>query len=205
MLRENAAHIAAWLPWVLAALAIALAAISIRARRRWVRVLAGVLLGFPLVALAIALWPMRPLFRSARALDSLVGRPAPAIAFREVASGAQRRIADYRGSVVVLNLWATWCPPCREELPTLNRLQAAYRDRGVVVVTLSDEPPEKLVELLARLAPDTVNGTVASFDWLRIESFRPFTVILDRDGKVGDYFFGSQAYGAFERRVLARL
>ena len=89
------------------------------------------------------------MFKTARTLDSNVGRPIPSIVFREVATGAERRVADYRGRVVVLNLWATWCPPCREELPTLNRLQAAYRDRGVVVITLSDEPADQLAAFLA--------------------------------------------------------
>jgi len=52
-------------------------------------------------------------------------------------SGRMRSIADYRGKLVVLNLWATWCAPCREEMPALDRLQAALAGSGVEVVALS--------------------------------------------------------------------
>jgi|SRR3954463_8529577 len=52
-------------------------------------------------------------------------------------SGRTRSIADYRGKLVVLNLWATWCAPCREEMPALDRLQAGLRGSGVEVVALS--------------------------------------------------------------------
>ena len=53
-----------------------------------------------------------------------------------------RSLADDRGKVIVLNLWATWCPPCREEMPTLERLQERYGKEGVVVIAVSDESTE---------------------------------------------------------------
>ena len=51
--------------------------------------------------------------------------------------GAPQSLAAFRGRVVLLNIWATWCPPCREEMPTLDRLQAAIGGSGFVVVTVS--------------------------------------------------------------------
>jgi len=47
------------------------------------------------------------------------------------------RLADLKGQVVLLNFWATWCPPCREEMPAMDRLYQRYRERGFVVVALS--------------------------------------------------------------------
>jgi thiol-disulfide isomerase/thioredoxin len=66
--------------------------------------------------------------------------PTPANAFAD-AQGRPVRIADFRGKVLVLNLWATWCPPCVTEMPTLARLQAEYAGKPVVVAPVSvDEP-----------------------------------------------------------------
>ena len=53
------------------------------------------------------------------------------------ADGAEVRLADFRGEVVVLNLWATWCAPCRHEMPSLDRLQARYGGDGLEVIALS--------------------------------------------------------------------
>jgi thiol-disulfide isomerase/thioredoxin len=144
---------------------------------------------------------MSPLFGTARVLDNRVGTPAPEMVFRLVDGGVERRLSDFRGKVVVINLWATWCPPCRRELPVLNRLHGSYSERGLVVVTLTDEPAEQARAVLHTQAPDTVNGTVDSFGWLAIRDFRPFTLIVDRGGVLREYMFGDQAFEAFESRI----
>ena len=69
---------------------------------------------------------------------STPGRPAPTAAFEHVAGG-ERTVADYAGSIVVLNFFATWCAPCRHEMPSLDRLQAALGGQGVVVVIVSED------------------------------------------------------------------
>lgn len=63
-------------------------------------------------------------------------RPVPEIAFTD-GEGAGLTLADFRGRVVVLNVWATWCPPCRAEMPTLDRLQAELGGPRFEVVALS--------------------------------------------------------------------
>ena len=78
-----------------------------------------------------------------------VGSSAPSFKAKDLASGATRTLADYRGQVVLLNVWATWCVPCRTEMPTLDRLQASLGgadfevapvsiDRGGLVLRHSD-------------------------------------------------------------------
>ena len=52
-------------------------------------------------------------------------------------NGKTLRLADYRGKVVFLNFWATWCPPCKEEMPAMERLYQRYRDKGLVVLAVS--------------------------------------------------------------------
>jgi thiol-disulfide isomerase/thioredoxin len=158
-------------------------------------------LGAGVACIIVAFGPMSPLFGTARVLDNRVGTPAPDMVFGHVGSGVEGRLSDFRGKVVLINLWATYCPPCRRELPDLNRLQGSYRERGLVVLTLTDEPADKAREVLRRLAPDTVNGRVNSLGWLAIREFRPFTLILDRHGVLRDYLFGPQAYEVFESRI----
>lgn len=211
---QNAARIAAWVPAISLVLVIACLAVLItlqrmakiedsgKRKRRWLRLLATNGLGLGVAGLIVSLGPMQPLMETSRQLDQRIGTAVPDMEFQVVADGAVRRLSDFQGHVVVINLWATWCPPCRNELPTLNQLQARYRDRGLVVVTLTDEPADSLGQVVKELAPDTLNGRVDSFGWLAIKDFRPFTLILDRDGVLRDYLFGEQSFDALERRML---
>ena len=63
-------------------------------------------------------------------------RPVADVVFQD-ASGAKRHLAEFRGRVVLLNLWATWCAPCREEMPTLDRLQSRLGGKDFEVIALS--------------------------------------------------------------------
>jgi peroxiredoxin len=93
-----------------------------------------------LVALAIVIAGaiVAPFFRSSSGTGSagptgLEGQSAPVFALRDDA-GAPVSLARYRGRIVVMNLWASWCPPCRAEMPELQRFADAYEKRGVAVV-----------------------------------------------------------------------
>jgi peroxiredoxin len=76
------------------------------------------------------------------------GTPVPDYAARTIdGSVPERRLADLRGQVVLVNIWATWCPPCLEELPSMQRLWDAYRDRGlrVIAVSIDDTDADDLI------------------------------------------------------------
>jgi len=90
------------------------------------------------------------------------GGATPPLALRDVA-GREHKLADYRGKVVVVNFWATWCDPCREEMPSMQRLQ----DK------LAGKP-------FAILAVDYGEGAPRINDFLKKIGVR-FTVLLDRD------------------------
>ena len=66
-----------------------------------------------------------------------VGSPAPAFRAKDVHSGATRTLADYRGQVVLLNIWATWCAPCRAEIPYLQSLYEQHRAEGLEIIGVS--------------------------------------------------------------------
>ncbi len=115
--------------------------------------------------------------------------------------GSRRTLADYRGRVVVLNFWATWCPPCRAEMPALDRLAADYGERGVVVLTASDEPrdtiaryatDEGLATEVARFtdAGAAPEGRIAAMAW----AGRPTTLVLDRAGRVRRFLIAGQTF-----------
>jgi thiol-disulfide isomerase/thioredoxin len=146
-------------------------------------------LGVPAAALgviALAAFALRTDGRStplAMLLPSL-RRAAPELTWTTVA-GRPGSIYDFKGKVVLVNFWATWCAPCRHELPMLSAMQSRYADRGLVVVYLSLED-RKIVEPFLREHPLT--GTTARLehadDYYQAGKFFPISYLLARDGSV---------------------
>jgi len=140
----------------------------------------------------------------------VVGRPAPELAFRLVETDEPRTLADYRGKVILLNLWATWCGPCLAEIPELNRFQQAYRDRGVVVLMISDEPRQTILEFTKERPLEAVSGYLpedARWPWPynRVEQARPTTFVIDRNGIIRETWPGAADFTQFEAAVLPYL
>ena len=67
-------------------------------------------------------------------------------------AGREHRLADYRGKVVLLNFWATWCEPCRDEMPSLEKLKSRFADRPFAVLAINvDEPESRIIKFLSTL------------------------------------------------------
>jgi len=132
----------------------------------------------------------------------------------EDAKGAKRSLADFRGKVVLLNVWATWCAPCREEMPALDRLQAELGGSGFQVVALSvdQQGPEIAQRFFKEIG-------VKSLDFYIDRSARaafqldapglPVTLLIDRQGwevgrKLGAVKWDSPEVVAEMRRRIAR-
>ncbi|HEY2473408.1 MAG TPA: TlpA disulfide reductase family protein [Candidatus Cybelea sp.] len=99
------------------------------------------------VVLAVAAAVAAPYFLSQPANvsgpSSVVGRPAPVFELRDDL-GRSASLQQYRGSIVIMNLWASWCPPCRAEMPDLERLADANASRGIAVVGVNEgESPQR--------------------------------------------------------------
>lgn len=150
------------------------------------------------------LGPLRPMLDQVRSIEGTVGRPAGDLAFRQVADDAPRRLSELQGKVVLVNLWATWCPPCRKELPEIDKLQKAYADRGLVVVTISDEEHGRLLEFAAEHPLSTLNVYAQKLGWLDVGG-RPLSMIIDRRGMVRDCIIGGRDYAEFEAKVTKYL
>jgi len=116
-----------------------------------------------------------------------VGRPAPGFALEDLA-GRPVRLADHRGEVVLLNFWATWCPPCVEELPSLARLRRRMAGKGLATITVSvDQSADEVRGFLAK-QPGGVDALPVALDPERrvpasygTEKF-PETFLIDRRG-----------------------
>ena len=105
-------------------------------------------------------------------------------------SGEPQSLARFQGKVVVLNFWATWCGPCRQEMPGFERLNARWAGRGVQFVGIADDDPVKVGRFAAELGiryPLWVGGAEVDEMARRlgdVERVLPFTVVLGPQGQV---------------------
>lgn len=117
--------------------------------------------------------------------QSLQGVPAPLFATIDT-KGTMQRLAEHKGQVVVVNIWATWCGPCRTEMPLLDQLYRDRKDRGLVVFGISDQSvatQRKFLEKFPVTYPLlTVDGDVPSF--YRDIARYPATFLIDRQGRL---------------------
>ena len=104
--------------------------------------------------------------------------------------GHPQPLDQWRGRVLVVNFWATWCAPCREEIPGFVRLQERHGGRGLQFVGIAIDQPGKVADFARELGinyPLLIGGT-ESLDLLREAGNRqailPYTVVIDRQGKV---------------------
>jgi cytochrome c biogenesis protein CcmG/thiol:disulfide interchange protein DsbE len=131
-------------------------------------------------------------------------QPAPALVLKDI-HGRLFKLTDYKGKVVLVNFWATWCQPCRTEIPDLIRKQRAYRDKGLQIVGVT-YPPEKISEVRRfvrklRMNYPVAMGTKADKSFFTSSETLPMTVIIDRDGSVRDVIEGIMYADEFDQKV----
>lgn len=148
---------------------------------------------------------------------ALAAPEAPKLSGELDAKGYADAVARLKGQVVLVNFWATWCVPCREEFPDIARLDRAWRGKGLSVLGVSIDSAKDLPavdKFLAKTKPDFPNYRKASGgdDQVFIESVDerwggelPFTVLYSRDGKKAKVLSGKQSYADFESAVKGLL
>jgi len=100
--------------------------------------------------------------------------------------GKSWTLKDLGGKVVVVNFWATWCPPCRKEMPDLETLYNRFKDRGLVILSISDEPPAKVEPFIAehKFTYPILLDPGRKVNDLFVVNGIPKTFIYDREGKL---------------------
>jgi thiol-disulfide isomerase/thioredoxin len=130
---------------------------------------------------------------------------APAFLLRDI-NGKIVSTADWKGKVVILNFWATWCPPCREEVPELVQLQNKYKDQLLVIGASEDEDgPPKVQQFAQRYG---INYPVVMATKELIENYGgvpalPTSFVIDPQGHVMTKHTGLYEYDVYEREVRA--
>ena len=120
-------------------------------------------------------------------------REAPSLTLKDL-RGRTLRLSDYRGKVVLLNFWATWCPPCGAEIPDLIKLQKEYGGRGLQVLGVT-YPPERQARVLRFTRRLKVNypvalGTRETKALFSSDETLPLTIIIDRGRKLREQSAG---------------
>jgi cytochrome c biogenesis protein CcmG/thiol:disulfide interchange protein DsbE len=166
------------------------------------------LIGLVLIALSIPVLLNLTSAASAEEAASGALRTAPEFVVKDL-HGRTVRLSDLRGKVVVLNFWATWCPPCRHEVPWLIDLQQRYGPKGLQIVGLSMDSgsPEPVAEFAKR---EGINYTVAMSDVRTAARFGgvrvlPTTFFIGRDGRIIRSVRGLVAQKQLEQIVTTAL
>ena len=147
------------------------------------------------VAAAAALAAGMALFRSTNTADRRDGAALLAVELPDV-DGRTQSLSQWRGKVMVVNFWATWCAPCREEMPQFVAIQAARGGKDVQFVGIAVDQPEKVREFAKQIGlnyPVLIGGFGAielSKSLGNSLSALPFTVVVDREGRVAERHLG---------------
>jgi thiol-disulfide isomerase/thioredoxin len=131
--------------------------------------------------LAVALLAALP------ALATTTSAPAPEFRLSQRGSATPISLADFRGQVVMLNFWASWCGPCREEMPILEGIHRKYKPLGFTLLGVNVEPDAKAAEAFLKATPvsfPVVYDPDSKVSRLYEVAGMPSTVIVDRKGTV---------------------
>jgi thiol-disulfide isomerase/thioredoxin len=129
---------------------------------------------------------------------------APSLSLRDL-RGRTVRLSDYRGKVVLVNFWATWCPPCRAEVPDLIRWQREYKGRGLQVVGIT-YPPTNVREVRRFIRrfrvsyPVLLGARETKTIFIEGETL-PVTIVLDRQGNIRERIEGILLPEEFEEKI----
>ena len=166
-----------------------------------------------ILALGLVFFPINGAIRRARQAANLAlsGVPAPELVARDL-DGTVHRLSDHRGSVVLVNIWATWCPPCRAEMPALDRLVAERAEKGLIVFGISTEDESVQQEFRREvlrvdyplLVPGSFDGEVIPDVFSQTARY-PANFLVDREGLLHPAPSTDQPFSALESAVESLL
>ena len=123
---------------------------------------------------------------SSLASSGMEGQPAPDFALKS-STGENLRLSEYRGDVVMINFWATWCGPCRQEMPLLDELYARYQRVGFNLLGVNiDDDSRRAMQMIDELGvnfPVLFDARKEVSELYNVEAM-PVTVLVDREGTI---------------------
>ena len=139
----------------------------------------------------------------------MIGSQAPSFKAVSVETGASRTMADYKGQVVLLNVWATWCPPCRKEMPSIERLHRELGPEGLKIVAVSVDDPgatDKIKEFTKEfgLTFEILHDPSREIDKNYQITGWPETFIIGREGTIRKKVIGEEDWNSDANRALIR-
>ena len=115
------------------------------------------------------------------------------LAYVDLQSGQPHRLADLKGKVVVLNIWATWCPPCRRELPDLSEIQQKFGSDRLAVIALSDEEAATVTDYIKNKEFAFTTGVFTQMPpSIRQVGTRPVSILIDANGNIREMVVGAR-------------
>jgi peroxiredoxin len=168
------------------------------------RILRWVLFGVALAGMALIRYSWEPGGTSARIGDAKDRRPAPDFSLTD-ANGSSVQLSGYKGNVVLLNFWATWCGPCKIEIPWFVEFEKVYSGRGFAVLGVSmDEDGWAAVKPYVEQKKVNYRVVVDDGDMAKrfggVESL-PTTLLIDRDGKIAAEHVGLISKSAYQDQI----
>ncbi len=137
---------------------------------------------------------------------TFVGKKRPEFTFKDL-QGQPRSPANWDGKVVVVNFWATWCVPCRKEIPFFNALQKEYGDKGVqfVGIAIDDQKAvERFIQIIPIEYPVLIGNTAAiqtAQAYGNVAGALPFTAFIDRTGHIAAIATGGLTEAVTRRKI----
>jgi len=129
------------------------------------------------------------------AIEKLSGQKAPDFTLKDI-NGNPVSLSSFKGKVVLLNFWATWCPPCRAEIPSMNKLQQMLKNKGLVILAVSTD--RAVVDVKDFLKKNPVTFTIVVDYNLSVSRslykvfMMPTTFLIDKKGVIVEKYFGEQ-------------
>ena len=141
---------------------------------------------------------------------TVVGKPRPAFIMTDV-EGQPQNVDQWDGKVVLINFWATWCPPCRREIPAFIRLQEAYRDKGLVIVGIALDTQQAAIDYVDPMGINypilvgEIDGISLTQQYGNELGVLPYSVIVDRNGVIQKTFLKEVSYEDAEKLITPYL
>jgi len=135
---------------------------------------------------------------------------APKLALKDV-EGMKQSLADLKGKIVVVNFWATWCVPCKVEMPDFAKVHQEYKDRGVEFIGAAQErtsDKDKVVAFVSKLDvkfPIWMDSNIYHLGAFKVGPGLPATAIIDAEGRIAARFKGEIMTAAMLRSLLDSL